>query len=50
MKCQLESTRARGTELVAPITEKPPTEIFGKPKLKGSVTPVFSPIEFGSKV
>src|SRR5262245_61316091 len=48
-KCQFESTRARGTEFVAPITEKLPTLIFGKPKSNGFVTPVFSPIEDGSK-
>src|SRR6267378_4548276 len=50
MKCQLESTRARGTEFVAPITEKPCTLIFGKPKSNGDVTPVFSPIDEGSKL
>src|SRR5664279_190029 len=49
MKCQLESTRLRGTLAVAPITEKPPTEIFGNPKLY-DVTPVSRPIDEGSKV
>src|SRR5215813_2641302 len=49
-KCQLESTRARGTEFVAPITEKPATLIFGNPKSNGDVTPVFRPIEEGSKL
>src|SRR5438128_11471930 len=50
MKCQLVSTRDRGTELVAPITETPPTEIFGRPKSNGEVTPVFSPIVVGLKL
>src|SRR5690242_10973181 len=50
MKCQLESTRDRGTELVAPITEKFPTVIFGRPKSNGEATPVFSPIDEGSKL
>src|SRR5205085_2767094 len=49
MKCQFESTRERGTELVAPITENPLTDIFGRPKSNGLVTPVSRPIELGSK-
>src|SRR5438270_9609515 len=52
MKCQFESTRERGTEVVAPITEKAPlaTLIFGKPKSKGEVTPVSNPMEAGLNV
>src|ERR1035438_5163624 len=49
MKCQLESTRLRGTLGVEPITENWPTEIFGSPK-SYDVTPVSRPIDEGSKV
>src|SRR5947209_1132765 len=49
MKCQFVSTRWRGTLEVAPITEKLPTEILGKPKLN-DVTPVSKPIELGLRV
>src|SRR5690349_6610496 len=49
MKCQFESTRDLGTELVAPITENPPTLILGNPKSNPEVTPVSIPIEFGLK-
>src|SRR5215475_6926642 len=50
MKCQFESTRERGTEFVAPMTENPETLIFGRPKSNGEVTPVFKPIDEGSKL
>src|ERR1700687_512498 len=52
MKCQFESTRERGMELVAPMTEKPPlaTVIFGRPKSNGEVTPVSKPIDEGLKL
>src|SRR5581483_1117799 len=48
MKCQLASTRLRGTPLVAPICEKPPTLIAGSPP-SYVPTPVFKPIELGLK-
>src|ERR1700721_1490619 len=49
MKCQLESTRERGTEVVAPIGEKPVTVIFGNPKSNGLDTPVSYCIEAGQQ-
>src|ERR1039457_3224959 len=49
IKCQLVSTRCRGTPALAPILEKPPTEISGNPPLK-ELVPVSNPIEVGLKL
>src|ERR1700680_2199902 len=50
MKCQLESTRERGIEVVAPITENPAVEIFGRPKSNLEVTSVSRPMDEGSRM
>src|SRR6516162_8103518 len=49
MKCQFVSTRCRGIEAVAPMTENDPTEMWGSPPLYG-VTPVSKPIDAGLKL
>ncbi len=56
MKCQLVSTRARGTDSVEPMeaSDDPKSGSFlmrmnGKPKSWGPAIPVFNPIVRGSK-